>query len=117
MQAMQRRARGQSSEKNMISPQQSQRRARAARLAADPGLQPHGVKNTYREWGCRCEPCTQANSAALLAASQDRAARLAANPALRPHGVELTYVSWGCRCRPCRRAHADARAKRRRTTG
>lgn len=97
----------------MISAQKAGRRARAARLAANPNVAPHGVKNTYREWGCRCTPCTDANSEALLASRLDRAARLAADPGLQPHGIERTYVNWGCRCRPCTDAHAHARAQRR----
>lgn len=37
--------------------------AKAARMAE--GLRPddkrHGTRNAYREWGCRCEPCTKAS--------------------------------------------------------
>ncbi len=34
---------------------------KAARLAADPTLAPHGSLSTYNNWGCRCEPCREAN--------------------------------------------------------
>ena len=38
---------------------------RAERLATDPSVEvEHGTVSTYRNWGCRCEPCTAANSAA-----------------------------------------------------
>ncbi len=45
----------------------TQRRAdrrtfKANRLASDPTLAPHGVANTYTNWGCRCAPCTAANT-------------------------------------------------------
>ncbi len=35
---------------------------RAARLAADPTLAPHGDRSTYTNWGCRCEPCTEVHA-------------------------------------------------------
>lgn len=34
--------------------------ARRERLLADPTVRPHGVANTYTNWGCRCEPCRAA---------------------------------------------------------
>lgn len=36
------------------------RDARAAKLRADPTLRPHGLVNTYHNWGCRCDPCRYA---------------------------------------------------------
>lgn len=39
------------------------RSQRARRLAEDPSLAEHGKGATYRNWGCRCDPCTAANSA------------------------------------------------------
>lgn len=48
---------------------------RAARLAADPALAPHGVRATYANWGCRCEPCTAANAAVCAAAYRKRKAK------------------------------------------
>lgn len=38
-------------------------RARAAALAADPTLRPHGTRQTYSRWGCRCDDCTAAETA------------------------------------------------------
>lgn len=40
----------------------ARRRAeRTALLRADPTLAQHGLESTYHNWGCRCEPCSQAN--------------------------------------------------------
>ena len=36
---------------------QKNARERAARLAADPTVVPHGEFNTYVNWGCRCILC------------------------------------------------------------
>lgn len=38
---------------------------RRERLVADPTLAPHGSTATYRNWGCRCEPCKGAQSAMM----------------------------------------------------
>jgi hypothetical protein len=35
---------------------------RCARLILDPDCAPHGVPGTYTNWGCRCDPCTEAHS-------------------------------------------------------
>lgn len=48
---------------------------RAARLAADPTLASHGTEATYKNWRCRCGPCTQANSAGCLRRRNARKAR------------------------------------------
>lgn len=38
---------------------QRQRRAYLRKLAAEqPELVPHGTRNAYDNWGCRCEPCS-----------------------------------------------------------
>lgn len=37
---------------------------RVARLIANPELAPHGVEGTYTNWGCRCDPCSDAATAA-----------------------------------------------------
>lgn len=36
--------------------------SRAARLAADPSLAPHGRESTYDGWRCRCGPCRAAHT-------------------------------------------------------
>lgn len=81
---------------------------RKERLAADPTAAPHGVISTYRNWGCRCVQCVQANTLAVANARKAMRERLAADPTLAPHGVNSTYVNWGCRCRHCKDAHAEA---------
>lgn len=39
-----------------------EKQKRAERLATDPSLAPHGVAETYNNWGCRCAPCSAANA-------------------------------------------------------
>lgn len=43
--------------------ERNRREYKAGRLRADPSLAPHGVVATYKGWGCRCQPCTAANTA------------------------------------------------------
>jgi hypothetical protein len=47
---------------------------RAARLAVDPTLAPHGKRSTYTNWRCRCDPCRAAQSAWFAAYSARRKA-------------------------------------------
>jgi hypothetical protein len=82
--------------------------SRPERLALDPTIAQHGVISTYRNWGCRCKPCVNANTLAVAAARKVYRERLQADPYVVTHGLNSTYVNWGCRCRPCRDAHADA---------
>lgn len=35
--------------------------SRIARFAADPTIRPHGEANTYANWGCRCQACSDAH--------------------------------------------------------
>lgn len=65
----------------------------------------HGLASTYCHGGCRCVPCTQANTSMVLDQVAKRTARLAADPTLAPHGIYTTYRNWGCRCEPCTRDH------------
>ena len=37
-----------------------ERRAREARLRADPSIVRHGTLNAYNAYGCRCDPCKDA---------------------------------------------------------
>jgi hypothetical protein len=46
---------------------QQRRTKRAAALALDPALAPHGTVSTYRNWGCRCTECKAAHAAAQKA--------------------------------------------------
>lgn len=68
----------------------------------------HGVAATYIVGGCRCQPCTQANTAYNVDARARRAARLAADPTVVAHGRASTYRNWGCRCEPCSAANTAA---------
>jgi hypothetical protein len=82
--------------------------SREQRLAQDPTIVQHGNITTYRNWGCRCKPCVQANTLAVAHARKGMRERLAADPSIVAHGLNSTYVNWGCRCRACRDAHAEA---------
>ena len=42
---------------------QKQTASMRARLAAGEADVPHGRSSTYRNWGCRCRPCTDAHVA------------------------------------------------------
>jgi hypothetical protein len=44
---------------------QRERADRVRRLAANPGLAPHGSASTYRNWGCRCPDCTRAHTQSM----------------------------------------------------
>lgn len=35
---------------------------RGRRIAADPSIRQHGNANTYKNWACRCDPCTAASA-------------------------------------------------------
>jgi hypothetical protein len=48
---------------------------RKARIKADPSLAPHGIPGTYSNWGCRCDPCTDAASENTRVRYQDRRAK------------------------------------------
>jgi hypothetical protein len=49
----------------------------------------HGSASTYRNWGCRCEPCHQA---ALAGAALARAARRARRQAQAPDAAYATLT-------------------------
>lgn len=76
------------------------------KLAADDLR--HGTRNGYINVGCRCGPCTLANSQAIF---EWRRRTGRTKPRLargRTHGIRSTYTK-GCRCDECRRAEADYR--------
>ena len=58
----------------------------------------HGTVNGYNYWGCRCEPCRTANSAA---SKSQRSPDLVKN-----HG-RVGY-DYGCRCEQCRSGKRQA---------
>lgn len=45
------------------------------RLVAPVPPEKHGKATTYGNWGCRCEPCTQANNAGCYARRVERRRR------------------------------------------
>jgi hypothetical protein len=65
----------------------------------------HGIKSTYNT-GCRCDPCTDANTAYSRKQQQKRAEAVAANASNVPHGMS-GYFNWGCRCDRCKQASRE----------
>ncbi len=72
-----------------------------------PNAHYHGRPSTYSNWGCRCDPCTDAHRDYMQAKREGRMAkrelvdgRHFAVEAPR-HAAASTYTNWGCRCIPC----------------
>jgi hypothetical protein len=63
----------------------------------------HGKLSTYQYLGCRCDPCTAANTAAVL---RWRRTRTTIPPHV--HGTYNGYTNWRCRCDECRAAGSKA---------
>jgi hypothetical protein len=84
------------------------RAAREAKLATDPTSLPHGTTSTYCNYGCRCDPCKEAQAKS----NAFHAARRKGLPITGPHGVLSTYTNWGCRCDLCRKAMSDENRSR-----
>lgn len=72
----------------------------------------HGTRGAYTNWGCRCKPCTEANTSICTEAKKSRTAGQAI-PGFIKHGTFSTYSNWGCRCEGCRAAAARWRRERR----
>jgi hypothetical protein len=72
----------------------------------------HGA-SAYRNGYCRCQVCTDDNTARARRERVARRQRLAADRSLVPHGDAHTYTNWGCRCEPCSEANAAGCAARR----
>jgi hypothetical protein len=62
----------------------------------------HGTASTYVNHHCRCDRCTEANSARSIAYRKKRGRNLLG----ATHGICSTY-NLGCRCEPCSKAKAD----------
>ncbi|SEF34349.1 hypothetical protein SAMN05421837_107332 [Amycolatopsis pretoriensis] len=89
----------------------------------------HGTAHGYKNVGCRCVACSEANRAAARDERHRRYARRllvdgvwVAPVAAERHGRVTTYNAWGCRCEPCtgaasaeRQRLARVRAERQRT--
>jgi hypothetical protein len=80
-------------------------------LPKDDPDYPHGHRTGYA-YGCRCEPCRDANSI-YGADLRRRQGRVSASVAVkRPgkgweHGTRYGYVYGRCRCDECRRANRE----------
>lgn len=64
---------------------------------------PHGTRNGYSYYKCRCEPCRFAAREYARKRATDR------DPSVIPHGTQNGYKHYGCRCDECSevgRAHA-----------
>lgn len=63
----------------------------------------HGTLSGYQYHGCRCDPCTAANTLAVTTAKLKRIerARIEGIPDHVQHGIPSTYENWNCRCSPC----------------
>jgi hypothetical protein len=92
---------------------QRHQRYRARTLGADGRLVSprgmHGRHATYRNHGCRCEPCSVAHRAEVARARARRHQRTADNGGIAPtdtHGAS-TYSNWRCRCLTCLAAWND----------
>lgn len=76
----------------------------------------HGKASTYRNWKCRCEPCTKAH--AEYSAPYTRAYHSRKKGQEVPedkHGTMTGYNVYACRCQPCKDANAAHSRKYRRT--
>jgi len=62
----------------------------------------HGLRSTYAH-GCRCDPCTEANSAYQTARS-----RRGEVPPGGLHGLS-GFINYGCRCAVCTEEHSKQR--------
>lgn len=71
-----------------------------------PLNQRHGTPNRYAD-GCRCRPCTDANTRRVLDAKARRVERFRRGEIHPEHGTRLTYANYDCRCDPCRDAWSD----------
>lgn len=67
----------------------------------------HGETGMYAR-GCRCAPCSEAETARALA-TQANARATQPDYLLKPevHGNLATYTNWRCRCSKCRTAKRD----------
>lgn len=76
------------------------------------GAPTHGIPSTYKNYACRCDPCTKANADDMR---RRRRMRQKLTPPADAHGKHSTYRNWMCRCEPCTAAHsANLRAYKQR---
>lgn len=75
----------------------------------------HGGSGSGYSKGCRCLPCSVANSDRLRRRRKERLdARIMVEgrwfqpdeKVVDKHGTRAVYVNWGCRCLPCTEANS-----------
>jgi hypothetical protein len=64
-------------------------------------MRTHGKASTYKNHGCRCSKCTEANTAAW-----HRWASTVTPADASEHGTASTYQNYRCRCPGCTAANA-----------
>lgn len=69
-----------------------------------------GAGTAYSHYGCRCDECTDANTARAHRRSLERRGE---TPPPESHGKASTYNNWSCRCDPCSVAKAAEQHERR----
>jgi hypothetical protein len=66
----------------------------------------HGLAGTYNKYRCRCDACTDANTARIYLLTEKRSVKP------MTHGLASTYINYHCRCDQCAKAHqAKVRAR------
>ena len=66
----------------------------------------HGTTHAYTNFGCRCEPCKEANSKASTKRRLTRVEHGLPEDDDR-HGTYNAYTNYGCRCQACKLAARD----------
>jgi len=86
------------------------------RLVAPVPAEMHGKHSTYRQYGCKCAPCVEANRVTIAAQRTARLTerilidgRLVAPVPPEMHDRYTTYQNYGCRCIPCTTANSRKR--------
>lgn len=79
-------------------------------LITNPADERHGTLNAYVNHHCRCQACTEANSAAQVEARLRRASKVI--PA-HVHGSANGYINYKCRCPDCTAGYAESVRERR----
>lgn len=82
----------------------AKRRERGVRLTAGIVDVEHGTVNSYSNYQCRCESCTEAMR---VYAAKMREGRAGKDVPDRAHGTPGGYTNYGCRCVPCKQANKD----------
>jgi hypothetical protein len=73
-------------------------------VAAEIPVERHGLVSTYRNYGCRCDPC-RASVEEIKARRMLVDGMLIAPVPTEQHGRESTYKNHYCRCALCKEAN------------